>query len=94
MIMKSGFHSQNGRAFLIVTALLVLCLVLVGQAFARGEREAATVLLDNLAHSQFAGTNYDGLLAGGVILTLPAVVFFLFLQHHLIAGMTARATKG
>ncbi len=54
----------------------------------------AAVVLNNLAHSQFAGTNYGGLLAGGVILTLPAVIFFLSLQHHLIAGMTAGATKG
>jgi len=34
----------------------------------------AAVVLNNLAHSQFAGTNYGGLLAGGVVLTLPAVI--------------------
>lgn len=54
----------------------------------------AAVVLNNLAHSQFAGTNYGGLLAGGILLTLPAVIFFVFLQNFLIAGMTAGATKG
>ena len=54
----------------------------------------AAVYLHNIANSQFAGTNYAGLLAAGVILTLPVVIMFVFLQQHLIRGMTAGAIKG
>jgi len=53
----------------------------------------AAVVLNNFAHTQFGGTNYGGLLAAGMILTLPVVVFFLFLQRYLIVGITAGAVK-
>lgn len=34
------------------------------------------------------------ILAGGVIISLPVVIIFLFVQRHLISGLLAGATKG
>lgn len=39
-------------------------------------------------------TQWDLLLAGGVISALPAIAFFMLLQKFLIRGMTAGALKG
>lgn len=38
-------------------------------------------------------TNWNGLMAGGIIITIPIVVAFWLLQKHLITGMTAGAVK-
>lgn len=38
-------------------------------------------------------TNWNGLMAGGIIITVPIVVAFWLLQRHLITGMTAGAVK-
>lgn len=44
---------------------------------------------------QSIGTmNWTGLLAGGVIATLPVVILFAFVQKYLIDGLTAGAVKG
>jgi len=37
---------------------------------------------------------WDLLTAGGVITALPIVIFFMLVQRHLIAGLTAGAVKG
>ena len=37
---------------------------------------------------------WDLLTAGGVITALPIVFFFMLVQRHLIAGLTAGAVKG
>ncbi|WP_168735756.1 carbohydrate ABC transporter permease [Cohnella fermenti] len=39
-------------------------------------------------------TNWGGLLASGVIVILPIVVIFAFIQKYLIEGMTAGGVKG
>ena len=39
-------------------------------------------------------TDWNLLMAGGVITTLPVVVLFVFLQRYLVAGLTAGAVKG
>lgn len=38
-------------------------------------------------------TNWNGIMAGGVIITVPVVIIFLLMQKYLIAGMTAGAVK-
>lgn len=38
-------------------------------------------------------TNWNGLMAGGIIITVPIVIAFWLLQKHLITGMTAGAVK-
>lgn len=38
-------------------------------------------------------TNWNGIMAGGVIITVPVVILFLLMQKYLIAGMTAGAVK-
>ncbi len=39
-------------------------------------------------------TVFDVLLAGSVVSLLPMLIVFLFLQRHLIAGITAGSVKG
>lgn len=38
-------------------------------------------------------TNWNGIMAGGVIITVPVVLIFLLMQRYLIEGMTAGAVK-
>ncbi|MGH9107282.1 MAG: carbohydrate ABC transporter permease [Acidimicrobiales bacterium] len=40
------------------------------------------------------GTDYGGLMAGCTMMALPVVIFFLFVQRHLVQGFTAGAVKG
>lgn len=40
------------------------------------------------------GTEWNLLMAGAVLTTLPVVIMFIILQRYLIAGMTAGAVKG
>jgi len=44
--------------------------------------------------STFGQVNWGGVLAAGVITTLPAVMIFMFLQRYIITGLTAGAVKG
>lgn len=39
-------------------------------------------------------SNWGAMSAASVLIAIPAAVFFLFAQRHLVAGMTAGATKG
>ena len=52
------------------------------------------VQLYNLSMSQFASTNWGGIIAEATIITLPVVIVFVFLQKFLIQGLTAGAIKG
>ena len=40
------------------------------------------------------GTDYGAQMAASVIFSLPVMIFFLLIQRHLVAGMTAGAVKG
>jgi N,N'-diacetylchitobiose transport system permease protein len=40
------------------------------------------------------GTDFGGQMAASVLFSLPVVVFFLFIQRNLVAGMSAGAVKG
>lgn len=43
---------------------------------------------------QYAQIDWGGLMAASVIITLPIIVISLFLQRHIISGLTAGAVKG
>lgn len=77
-------------AFVLAWSDLLFALVLTRST---GTMTAA-VYLNNIANSQFAGTNYGGILAAGVLLTLPVVIIFVLLQNQLVKGLTAGAVKG
>jgi ABC-type glycerol-3-phosphate transport system permease component len=62
-----------------------------------GGPDAARTLplgLANLAIASQYRTDHGMLFAGLVIVTLPILVFYLFVQKHLIKGITAGALKG
>jgi N,N'-diacetylchitobiose transport system permease protein len=40
------------------------------------------------------GTDFGSQMAASVLFSLPVVVFFLFIQRNLVAGMSAGAVKG
>jgi N,N'-diacetylchitobiose transport system permease protein len=40
------------------------------------------------------GTDFGGQMAASVLFSVPVVVFFLFIQRNLVAGMSAGAVKG
>lgn len=39
-------------------------------------------------------TDWNLLMAGAVVTTVPVIVMFVFLQRYLVAGLTAGAVKG
>jgi len=51
------------------------------------------ILINDLVQAVGA-INWTGLLAAGVIATLPVVVLFGFVQKYMVAGLTAGAVKG
>jgi len=57
------------------------------------DRQTAALSLFNMMQSTRGATNYSGLLAAGVIFTLPAVVLFMLLQRQLVEGLTAGSLK-
>jgi N,N'-diacetylchitobiose transport system permease protein len=40
------------------------------------------------------GTDWGGLMAGATLTGLPVVILFLFVQRHIVGGLTAGAVKG
>jgi N,N'-diacetylchitobiose transport system permease protein len=40
------------------------------------------------------GTDWGGVMAGSTLMAIPVIVFFLFVQHRVTAGLTAGAVKG
>jgi ABC-type glycerol-3-phosphate transport system permease component len=57
------------------------------------DRQTAALSLFNMMQSTRGATNYSGLLAAGVIFTLPAVVLFMLLQRQLVEGLTTGSLK-
>lgn len=51
-----------------------------------------------LAIGQLMGSigviNWSGIMACGVIVTIPVILLFSFIQRYLIEGLTAGAVKG
>ncbi|MFI3254851.1 MAG: carbohydrate ABC transporter permease [Eubacteriales bacterium] len=54
--------------------------------------ETVTLLLNQI--SSQAGTNYGKMAASVVIVVIPVVIVYIFLQKNIIKGMTAGAIKG
>jgi ABC-type glycerol-3-phosphate transport system permease component len=57
------------------------------------DKQTAALSLYNMMQSTRGATNYAGLLAAGVLFTLPAIILFTILQRHLIEGLTAGSVK-
>jgi multiple sugar transport system permease protein len=57
------------------------------------DHQTAALSLFNMMQSTRGATNYSGLLAAGVLFTLPAVVLFMSLQRQLVAGMMAGSLR-
>ncbi len=47
-----------------------------------------------VSFNQDTGIDYGGLIAASVLFSIPVVVFFLFVQRNLVAGMSGGAVKG
>lgn len=77
-------------AFVLAWNDLLFAMVLTNNTKA----QTVAVTITQLATAQYSNTNYGGILAEGVIMTVPVVILFVFLQRFLIEGMTAGAIKG
>ncbi len=86
----SGILTVALFAFVLVWNDLLFAMVLTNNTKA----QTVAVTITQLATSQYSNTNYGGILAEGVIVTVPVVILFVFLQRYLIEGMTAGAIKG
>ena len=75
--------------FIVVWNDIFYALVLTNNIHVR----PVSVQLYMLATTDFAATNWGGILAESVLITLPVVLIFTFLQRYLIQGMTAGAVK-
>jgi multiple sugar transport system permease protein len=58
------------------------------------DRVGVSVALNNLTTDMRVVVNWGGILAQGVLITLPIVVIFAFLQRYLVGALTAGAVKG
>ncbi len=57
------------------------------------DTQTAALSLFTMMQSTRGATNYGGLLAAGIIFTLPAVVIFICVQRQLLEGLTAGSLK-
>lgn len=57
------------------------------------DNQTAALSLFNMMQSTRGATNYAGLLAAGVLFTLPAMILFVALQRQLLEGLTAGSLK-
>ncbi len=57
------------------------------------DRQTAALSLYNMMQSTRGATNTTGLIAAGVLFSLPAVLLFTLLQRKLVEGMTAGALR-
>lgn len=99
--------TRMGIIFSIVLPLIAPTLAAVSViAFFHGWNEyvfAQTFVTEERFHTASVGlasfvgelsTPIDAVMAVGIIYTLPAVAFYLMVQKHVVAGMTAGSVKG
>jgi N,N'-diacetylchitobiose transport system permease protein len=101
--------SSRLRAFLTVTfPLIAPGLVATGVfAFIQAWNEFifALVIMNRPQHQTLPvwlqafnegakGTDWGGVMAGSTVMAIPVIIFFLFVQHRVTAGLTAGAVKG
>jgi N,N'-diacetylchitobiose transport system permease protein len=59
----------------------------------RPEMETLPLWLQSFNHGA-RGTEWGAVMAGSTLISLPVVVFFMFVQRRVVAGLTAGAVKG
>lgn len=82
-----------------IAATIIYCFILAWNEFLFATTFISTPKLRTLpvGLQAFIGqyaTDWNLLMAGAVVTTLPVVVLFIFLQRFLVAGLTAGAVKG
>ena len=45
-------------------------------------------------YSAYTGTSDGGIFASALLATIPVVVLFMFIEKHLVAGLTSGGVKG
>ncbi|TDD58720.1 carbohydrate ABC transporter permease [Kribbella antibiotica] len=58
------------------------------------DEHTMTVPVALFSFISYAGTDWGGLMAASTVMTIPVVVVAVLAQKHLVAGLTAGATKG
>jgi ABC-type glycerol-3-phosphate transport system permease component len=55
--------------------------------------QTAGIALNAQAQAQFASVNWGGVLAEGVLITLPVVLIFGVLQHYLVGSLASAGLR-
>jgi len=63
-------------------------------ALVLADEDTETVPVTLFSFISYASTDWGGLMAAATLMTVPVVVVALLAQKHLVAGLTAGATKG
>lgn len=82
-----------------IAATIIYCFILAWNEFLFATTFISTPELRTLSIGlqSFIGqysTDWNLLMAGAVVTTVPVIVLFVFLQRYLVAGLTAGAVKG
>jgi multiple sugar transport system permease protein len=82
-----------------IAATIIYCFILAWNEFMFAATFIDTPALRTLpvgleAFIDQYGTQWNRLMAGSMVTTLPVVVLFVLLQRYLVAGLTAGALKG
>lgn len=82
-----GIVSVGIFSFIMSWAEILFATILTGH-------ETKTVSIGLLGYITALSDNWAGMMAACIFVTVPVLIFFTFLQKHIIAGMTDGATKG
>jgi multiple sugar transport system permease protein len=87
---RPGLITVGLFAFLASWNDFVAPLILINE----GSRFTLPVAIYNAQQQAFGVTNFGALEAGVVVMALPCIVLFLFLQRHYVRGFMSGALKG
>ena len=83
-----GLAATLGFVFTAAWSELLFALMLISKT------GASTFPVGLLGFVSKFGVNFGQMMAAGVLALIPAVLFFLVIQRHLVRGLTAGAVKG
>ncbi len=88
-LLAPGLVASGIFAFMLAWNEFTLALIIM----TRPENQTLPVWLKTFTEANRA-TDWGGIMAGSTLLAIPVVIFFLFIQHRMAAGLTSGAVKG
>jgi N,N'-diacetylchitobiose transport system permease protein len=88
-LLAPGLVASGIFAFMLAWNEFTLALIVM----TRPENQTLPVWLKTFTEANRA-TDWGGIMAGSTLLAIPVVIFFLFIQHRMTAGLVSGAVKG